>query len=528
MMRDARWVLAWFGVVTLVAAPLAHGADESTAADPGGAALYAQHCAGCHGAEGDGQGPAARFLFPKPRSFQRGVFKLVSTENNVPSEADLAAVLERGMPGSSMPSWAHLPAEHRQLLVAEIYRQIDRGARASYVANLKNEQAMTDEEIASEEVQEEIREFAESRTLPGEAVVLPELAPSDADAIERGRMLYVQQGCVSCHGTGGKGDGVKQMVDDDGFPTRPRDLTEGIYKGGHDPGSLVLRVSRGMPGTPMPSAPTLTPAQSLDLVHFLRSLSSEERRQAAVLKRSAVVASRSDRLAIAPDDLLWSSVPTSPVQLFPLWWRDGAPTAVQVQAMHDGKDLAIRLTWPDATANTRAVSPEEFEDMAAIQLNRGPTEPFLGMGAPEGQVELWVWRGGREATGDERSMMDDYPFDSQVYHERATPPLPDVITARAVGNPLAVRDTTGSQLAAKGIGSTTFVPRPSQAVSTEASHQPDGWTVVLRRPLTAPGEGLDLAGTEHCSIAIALWDGAMRDRASQKLITMWSDLRLEP
>jgi mono/diheme cytochrome c family protein len=30
--------------------------------------LFDQHCAQCHGEKGDGNGPAARFLYPKPRS----------------------------------------------------------------------------------------------------------------------------------------------------------------------------------------------------------------------------------------------------------------------------------------------------------------------------------------------------------------------------------------------------------------------------------------------------------------------------
>src|SRR5262245_9870295 len=57
-------------------------------ADERGAALYAQHCAACHGERGDGKGLAARFLFPKPRDFRSGRFRLVSTSNGIPTEAD--------------------------------------------------------------------------------------------------------------------------------------------------------------------------------------------------------------------------------------------------------------------------------------------------------------------------------------------------------------------------------------------------------------------------------------------------------
>ena len=204
-------------------------------------ALYAQHCAGCHGVNGDGNGPAAAFLFPKPRNFRFGKYRLVSTENSVPSQADLDALLVRGMPGSSMPSWAHLKPADRALLVQEVYRLTAEGARERYVSNLKETQGLTDDEIKAADVQEEIADFAKGRTTPGEVAAVPVIGAADQAAIARGKEHFIKQACASCHGNEGKGDGVKKMVDDEGYPTRPRDLTRGIYKGGHDPASLFLR-----------------------------------------------------------------------------------------------------------------------------------------------------------------------------------------------------------------------------------------------------------------------------------------------
>src|SRR5438270_590653 len=40
---------------------------------------YAEHCIGCHGAKGDGNGLAATFLFPRPRDFPIGAFQFRST-----------------------------------------------------------------------------------------------------------------------------------------------------------------------------------------------------------------------------------------------------------------------------------------------------------------------------------------------------------------------------------------------------------------------------------------------------------------
>lgn len=78
-----------------------------------GEQLFAVHCAGCHGVKGDGKGLASAFLFPKPRDFRAGKFRLVSSDNGVPSDADLDSVIRRGMPGSSMPPWPNLTEAKR-------------------------------------------------------------------------------------------------------------------------------------------------------------------------------------------------------------------------------------------------------------------------------------------------------------------------------------------------------------------------------------------------------------------------------
>ena len=41
--------------------------------------IYAQRCMGCHGANGDGLGPAAERLNPPPRDFTLGLYKFKSS-----------------------------------------------------------------------------------------------------------------------------------------------------------------------------------------------------------------------------------------------------------------------------------------------------------------------------------------------------------------------------------------------------------------------------------------------------------------
>lgn len=75
-----------------------------------GAALYAENCAGCHGANGDGRGPAAQGMDPPPIDF---------TDRARARERSLFAlyqVIEQGLEGTAMPGFAHLPPEDRWVL----------------------------------------------------------------------------------------------------------------------------------------------------------------------------------------------------------------------------------------------------------------------------------------------------------------------------------------------------------------------------------------------------------------------------
>lgn len=79
--------------------------DHST-----GRVLYAEYCASCHGANGNGKGPAAANLKPPPidftdkeRAIERSLFALYQ-------------VIEQGLDGTSMASFAQLPSQDRWAL----------------------------------------------------------------------------------------------------------------------------------------------------------------------------------------------------------------------------------------------------------------------------------------------------------------------------------------------------------------------------------------------------------------------------
>ena len=79
-----------------------------------GKATFTINCVACHGEAGDGQGPAAVALDPKPRSFVADAFK-----NGDKPEQIFKSVSE-GLPSTPMVAYGHLSEEERWGLVYHV------------------------------------------------------------------------------------------------------------------------------------------------------------------------------------------------------------------------------------------------------------------------------------------------------------------------------------------------------------------------------------------------------------------------
>src|SRR5262249_49103141 len=102
------------------ATPVAEVLQPPNVTAPDGKQIHTNHCAQCHGDRGDGNGLAAPFLYPKPRNFGEAKVRLVLTNNAIPTDEDLMRVVTRGMPGSAMFPFGHLPEEERKALVTYV------------------------------------------------------------------------------------------------------------------------------------------------------------------------------------------------------------------------------------------------------------------------------------------------------------------------------------------------------------------------------------------------------------------------
>ena len=80
-----------------------------------GREIYQESCWFCHGEDGDGDGPISPYLFPRPRDFTMGSYKLRTTQSGeLPLDEDLFRTITLGIDGTAMPGWEpHLTEEER-------------------------------------------------------------------------------------------------------------------------------------------------------------------------------------------------------------------------------------------------------------------------------------------------------------------------------------------------------------------------------------------------------------------------------
>lgn len=78
-----------------------------------GKAFYLQNCTACHGTQGDGKGPRAAFIFPKPRNFQHPNSRMTYTR------PVLFRAIKDGVAGREMPAWGKVLSDEQIAHVAE-------------------------------------------------------------------------------------------------------------------------------------------------------------------------------------------------------------------------------------------------------------------------------------------------------------------------------------------------------------------------------------------------------------------------
>jgi DMSO reductase family type II enzyme heme b subunit len=355
------------------------GVAGAQAGDPGaGKAVYEQKCRSCHGEKGDGQGPGAERLDPRPRDFTAGLYKIRSTRTKTPSDQDLFAIITKGMPGTSMPAWANLPETDRWNLVAYI------------------------------------KAFAPDKfTEPAERMELPPEVGSSAASIARGKEMYEAIECNKCHGTAGRGDGpsMPELKDEWGHPIRPANLTERWnFRGGASRADVAMRLATGVLGTPMPSFidSVEKPEDIWHLANYVASLGPETVRFATLVP----VAAGPEAIPEDPNAEFWTTIAPARIPLMGqviVDSRNFSPSIglLTVRGAYNEREIAFHLTWDDPTRSVADPGQGLYADAVSIQfpsvLEAGPERPYFLMGDDSSAVYLLGWEAGggaREATAN--------------------------------------------------------------------------------------------------------------------------------
>ncbi len=247
-----------------------------------GAHIYRRRCAGCHGVYGDGNGPAAPYLNPKPRDYRRGIYKFTSTPyGSKPRRADLKLTIRRGAIGTSMPAFRWLPEEEVERLVDYILHVSYRGELEELL--LREAADLSEDEPLEEEVVLERLSFIHQRWQQAESQRVVPLTPEPAytpETIAKGKLAFFVKGCVKCHGPDGRGHTQANVGKDAwGNTVKAADITSGMLHGGRRSLDIYRRIYSGINGTPMPAfAPSLSqePETLWHLTHFVIALANQD------------------------------------------------------------------------------------------------------------------------------------------------------------------------------------------------------------------------------------------------------------
>jgi DMSO reductase family type II enzyme heme b subunit len=468
-------------------AALGPRAAHAQATDDLGKRVYEKRCALCHGESGKGDGPAAELLSPRPRDFTSGVYKIRTTDGDLPSDADLVRIVTEGMPGTSMPAWAVLPESERRAVVAYIKQ---------WSGAFKDAKA-------------------EPATLP------KEVASSEA-SVARGQKLFAELlECNKCHGQAGRGDPApgSDLKDEWGQPIRPANLTQPwTFRGGASRQDIAMRLWTGIKGTPMPSfrgavedykkfledeakekkddsqVKAWKDASIWDVVNFLDSVAPPrarggDGRWASLLQISPAPG----EVPGDPNADFWRGVAAARFPLVGQVIEDPRafnPTVdmVTVRGVYTAEEIAFHLTWDDPTPSTPGGSGAgaSLPDMLAIQLPTGQGEgerPYFLMGSGSRPVYLLTWQAGS-----------------------------------GVGEAI-------------GAGVGVITPQAGESVQAkgQAVYDAGQYRLVIRRPRTT-GDKDDFVFpvTGFFPIGFWAWDGSAGESGPKAAISTWYHVHLEP
>jgi DMSO reductase family type II enzyme heme b subunit len=449
-----------------------------------GQVIYFRRCSFCHGLIGDGNGPAADYMDPRPRDFTLGTFKFRTTESGeLPTDEDLFRTVSRGLSGTGMQAFDD----------EKIKNGLSEQERWAVIYYIKT--------FVPEFEDPEFDPYKKTVSLPAN------MPPYNDDSIAKGKEIFERAKCWECHGKQGRGDGQKAFdrKDDWGFPIRIRNVTfPWKIKAGTDVADIYMRFSTGISGTPMPSfVKALNEEERWYLANYIKSF-QHQRTDHQVLK------------ALRVD----GAVPDDPQVAAPRWQNPSIEMATMRAAFND-EEIAFLIEWDDPFPDTvhdedaefdpgeiRQVGAynsyvaandmvpralETFRDSIALQFPVKPPEgtvkPHFLRGTSSNPVNLWIWKADLEE-GDG--------------------PSAEEAIARGWRQPPKAQ------------------PSDALQVSAKSAWGEGRWRVVMKRPLlTDDRNDVQFRPGVFTPMALNAWDGSNGEHSLIMSLSTWQFVLLE-
>ncbi len=477
-----------------------------------GKKVYFSKCVWCHGVEGAGDGPGADRLWPRPRDFRQGTFKVRHTfSGELPLLEDLFQTVTHGLPGSAMPPWTGILDEQKRRDVV------------SFVAfELMQDRSFTDEEF------EYVTELELNELEP---------IPTSIESIKQGKAVFNRLRCAECHGQEGRGDGNPfNLKDDWGFPIQPADFHKcwnfrGSRQDAYNVKNIFRTFSTGLNGTPMPSfAESTTIEERWHLANFVSSLCERDaegnplkidpltdKPVISFVLRSGFV-EEGGAIPDDPQDPAWEArerrfIGMAGQVIHKTRNFVNKIDNIFVRSLYDNDNIAFLFEWDDRSqsvtpSGVEAFMPEEIppsgDPVASKVRSYGPFNDSIAIQFPTDWASLTPPEKPRFIHGDDKNSVDLWKWESDGTIK--------AYTGTGALKPLVERESSSAGL---------------QVVFSEFK---DGkWTVMVKRALTPEtGGDVQFVPGEYIPTVFFAWEGHNGDYGLKMAISTFYNTILEP
>jgi DMSO reductase family type II enzyme heme b subunit len=486
-----------------------------------GKRVYNFRCSPCHGVKGDGNGPVAATLEPRPRDFTGGNFRFRTTKTGeVPKDEDMFRTITRGIPGTAMPSWATLSADDRWQVIY-------------YVKKLSG---WFDDE-----------EFSPYREEAG--LKLGDPPPRTEEIVREGEKLFKEEGanCIVCHGIHGRGNGTGSDAQKKNAKRErlwPRDLTKfWRYKNGSRVEDIFRTLTGGLTGTPMPSSleslhktdPAQDEYKRWAIAYFVESLFEKYDEDKRILE----VVKVDGKLPTDAKDPAWERADEIAILLtgqltFRPRWQTPAIDFIRVRALYNDEGIALRLVYNDRTRSTVHESPEVWttaDTYPELDVTKFPFEQSTYRDAVAIQFPVKDFTGAKRPYFIYGSQADAVHL---LRYEADKGVAPKGVGPKAVGPTFqSVSDRLGSlphngvvEYNAKGRKKLKAQPDEEQQARGTGVFDDGQWQVVFQRPLVGGKGDAKIAPGAYIPFTLMAWDGGNGESGLQQSVSSWYSLKL--